>query len=309
MSTERPDGAVGPGTPDAATVTDSDTAVAALSAQAPDGRGARIVWEDVRLPSWLIGAIGIVAVIIAWWVLADTVFSNVGAGGVQSIPSPPQVIEGLFSSGWDFYARNFGVTLAEAGIGYAWGNALALLLSAVVLVLPRLEGVVMQLAIITYCVPIVAIGILLVVIIPVPDAGEPAGNAIFLAALSVFFTTVVSTLLGLKAADRSALDVVAVYGGSRLTQLRKVRLIAALPSILNALQIAVPAAFLGAVLGEFFGKVQYGIGPAMIAAQQGLDAPRVWGLALVSGLVALVGFALLGVVARAIAPWSKGTAA
>ncbi|GAA4770311.1 ABC transporter permease [Microbacterium gilvum] len=286
----------------------SGAAMAAVAAQAPDGRGARIQWEDVKLPSWMVGAIGIIGVILAWWILAETAFASVGTG-VRAIPTPPQVVEGLFTSGWDFYARNFGVTLAEAGIGYLWGNVIALLLSATVLVLPRLEGVVMQLAIITYCIPIVAIGILLVVIIPVPDAGEPAGNAIFLAALSVFFTTVVSTLLGLKAADRSALDLVAVYGGSRLTQLRKVRLIAALPSILNALQIAVPAAFLGAVLGEFFGKVQYGVGPAMIAAQQALDSPRVWGIALVSGLVALAGFALVGLAARQVAPWSKGASA
>ncbi|MFM9776471.1 ABC transporter permease, partial [Streptomyces galilaeus] len=70
--------------------------------------------------------------------------------------------------------------------------------------------------------------------------------------------------------------------------------------------IAVPAAFLGAVLGEFFGKVELGVGPAMIAAQQALDAPRVWGLALASGAVALLGYALLGLVARLIAPWSRG---
>ncbi|WP_456284444.1 ABC transporter permease [Microbacterium sp. JZ101] len=285
----------------------SGDALAAVAAQAPDGRGARIAWEDVRLPSWLVGAIGLVGVVIAWWVLAETALAGVGAG-VRAVPTPPEVVVGIVSAGWDFYARNFAVTLAEAGIGYLWGNAIALVLSAAVLVVPRLEGLVMQLAILTYCIPIVAIGIVLVVIIPVPPAGQPAGNAVFLAALSVFFTTVVSTLLGLKAADRSALDVVTVYGGSRLMQLRKVRIVAALPSALNALQVAVPAAFLGAVLGEFFGKVQSGVGPAMIAAQQGLDAPRVWGLALVSGLVALAGFALLGVVARLVAPWAKGAA-
>jgi ABC-type nitrate/sulfonate/bicarbonate transport system permease component len=181
-------------------------------------------------------------------------------------------------------------------------------MSALVLIVPRLEGVVMQIAIITYCVPIVAIGLLVVVIVPVPAAGEPSPTAIFLAALSCFFTTVVGALLGLKAADKASLDLITVYGGSRLTQLRKVRLIAALPAILNALQIAVPAAFLGAVLGEFFGRVTVGVGPAMIAAQQALNSARVWDIALVSGAVALAGYGLLGLLSRAIAPWSKGTA-
>lgn len=262
--------------------------------------------RPVRLPAWLTGVLGGVGIILLWWVLAATVFARVGPGGVQAIPTPPQVVAEIVDSGWSYFARNFSVTISEAGTGYLWGNGLALLLSALVLVVPRLEGVVMQLAIITYCIPIVAIGMLLVVIIPVPKPGEPSGTASFLAALAVFFTTVVGALLGLKAADRASLDVVAVYGGSRLTQLRKIRLIAALPSVLNALQIAVPAAFLGAVLGEFFGKVELGVGPAMIAAQQALDAPRVWALALVSGAVALVGYALLGLVARLVAPWAKG---
>lgn len=46
----------------------------------------------------------------------------------------------------------------------------------------------------------------------------------------------------------------------------------------------------------------------MIAAQQALNAPRVWDIALVSGAVALAGYALLGLVARAVAPWSRGGA-
>ncbi|WP_409047806.1 ABC transporter permease [Microbacterium sp. HA-8] len=267
-----------------------------------------IQWEDIKLPAWLTGLIGVVGIIALWWILAATVGSNVGPGRVQAVPTPPQVLIEFFNTGWEFYLRNFSVTLAEAGIGYAWGNGLALLLSALVLIVPRLEGVVMQIAIITYCVPIVAIGLLVVVIVPVPAAGEPSPTAIFLAALSCFFTTVVGALLGLKAADKASLDLITVYGGSRLTQLRKVRLIAALPAILNALQIAVPAAFLGAVLGEFFGRVTVGVGPAMIAAQQALNSARVWDIALVSGAVALAGYGLLGLLSRAIAPWSKGTA-
>jgi ABC-type nitrate/sulfonate/bicarbonate transport system permease component len=261
----------------------------------------------VALPPWATGILGGAAIIALWWLLAATVFSSVGPGGIQAIPTPAQVVAGFAESGWEFYVRNFSVTLAEAGTGYLWGNGLALLLSGLVLVVPRLEGVVMQIAIITYCIPIVAIGLLLVVIIPVPQPGQPSGTATFLAALSVFFTTVVGALLGLKAADGASLDVITVYGGSRFTQLRKVRLIAAIPAILNGLQIAVPAAFLGAVLGEFFGKVELGVGPAMIAAQQALDAPRVWGIALASGAVALAGYGLLGLVSRAVAPWAKGT--
>lgn len=269
-------------------------------------RGRTIEWEDFRLPPWLIGVIGGVGIILLWWILAETVFANVGPSGAQAVPSPWQVIATIIETGPEYYLNNFAVTLAESGIGYLWGNGLALLLSAFVLVVPRLEGVATQIAIITYCIPIVAIGMLAVVVIPPPQVGEPSGTAILLAALSVFFTTVVGALLGLKSADKASLDLITVYGGSKLTQLFKVRLIAALPAILSALQIAVPAAFLGAVLGEFFGKIEVGVGLAMILAQQASNGPQVWALALLSGLVALLGFAAVGWIAKAIAPWSKG---
>jgi ABC-type nitrate/sulfonate/bicarbonate transport system permease component len=269
----------------------------------PGGKGRPIQWENYTFPAWLTGLIGGIGIIILWWMIAVLYVTPTGA---HPIPTPLQVVQSYIESGWEYYWRNFSVTLAEAGIGYVWGNGIALVLAGLVLVVPRLEGVITQLAIITYCIPIVAVGILAIVLIKPPAAGEPSGTAVLLAALSVFFTTVVGALLGLKSADKSSLDLVAVYGGSRFTQLVKVRLIAALPAILSALQIAVPAAFLGAVLGEFFGKIESGVGIAMILAQQNSDAPLVWALALASGAVALVGFMLLGLVARGIAPWSKG---
>ncbi|HAS32381.1 MAG: ABC transporter permease [Microbacterium sp.] len=275
-----------------------------MTTEAPS-RSRTIEWEDVRLPPWLIGTIGGVGLIAFWWIISAVWVSSTGA---HPIPSPPEVIGAYIASGWDFFARNFTVTLAEAGIGYLWGNGLALLMSGIVLIVPRLEGVAMQVAILTYCVPIVAIGMLAVVLIPPPAVGEPSGTAILLAALSCFFTTVVGALLGLKSADKTSLDLITVYGGSKFTQLFKVRLIAALPAILNALKIAVPAAFLGAVLGEFFGKIEVGVGLAMVLAQQASDAPLVWALALASGAVSLAGFGIVGIAARVVAPWSKGSA-
>jgi ABC-type nitrate/sulfonate/bicarbonate transport system permease component len=263
----------------------------------------------LRVPSWATGLIGSLLIVVLWWVSAVTVFSGVGAGQRTAIPTPPEVIGQWATDGWTFYERNFEVTLVEGARGFLWGNALALLLAALVLVVPRIEGLVTQIATITYCIPIVAIGPLVLIIAGAPDSGNPSGTAVFLAALSCFFTTVVGTLLGLKAADRAALDVVTVYGGTAFTQLRKVRLIAALPSILTALQIAVPAAFLGAILGEYFGKVDLGIGPAMINAQQSLNAARVWGIALASGAVAIIGFAFFGLLGRLVTPWSRGRSA
>ncbi|WP_244248230.1 ABC transporter permease subunit [Rathayibacter sp. VKM Ac-2801] len=262
--------------------------------------------RTLSLPPWLTGLIGVAAIVAVWWIVA-LVTAPTGTATYAPVPTPVQVVQTAMEDGAGFYWRNFSVTIGEAAVGYFWGNLIALVLSALVLVLPWLEGVVSQLAVITYCVPIVAIGAIVLLILGGADApGKASATAIFLAGLSVFFTTVVGSLLGLKAADKAALDVVTVYGGSRFTQLRKVRLIAALPNILSALQIAVPAAFLGAILGEYFGKIETGVGPILVAAQVSLNSPRVWALFLLCAGVALLGYGIVGLIGRLIAPWSSG---
>lgn len=262
-----------------------------------------------RIPPWAAGVIGVVATIAVWWLLAATVFSQVGVapdGSGGAIPTPLEVVQKLLADGVDFYARNASITLTEAGTGFLFGNLAALILAALVLVIPQLENVATQVAVISYCIPIIAIGPIIRLVLGDPETGDPSSTATFLAGMSVFFTTVVGALVGLRAADRASLDIVQVYGGGRFTQLIFVRVIAALPAVLNALRIAAPAAFLGAVLGEFLGGVDIGFGPALVNAQQSLEVERAWGIALVSGLIAGAAYALIGLVARFVTPWSSG---
>ncbi len=259
-------------------------------------------------PKWIGGTIGSVAVVALWWVSAVTVFARTGPSGeamVGAIPTPLQVIQQLGVDGFDFYWKNASLTLAEAGLGFILGNLSALALAGLALMIPKIENLATQIAVITYCIPIVAIGPIIRLVLGAPGEGEPAGAAVALAALSVFFTTMVGALTGVKSADRASLDVVTVYGGNSWHRLIKVQLLASLPAIFAALRIAAPAAFLGAILGEYVGGPDLGFGPAMVNAQQSLEVARVWGLALVSGAIAGLAYALFGLIARVASPWAK----
>ncbi len=92
-------------------------------------------------------------------------------------------------------------------------------------------------------------------------------------------------------------------------QLRKVRIVAAIPAVLTALKISAPAALLGAIIAEYLGGVERGLGLAMLAAGSAAQVDRVWGLAIVSGLVAGLGYALFGLISRFATPWSSGRSA
>lgn len=248
-----------------------------------------------RLPSWASGLIGAVALVAVWSVLAVTVFSAKGSG----VPTPWAVLAQLGDDGWSFYQPLVSATLGEALRGYAIGNGLALLFAALVLLVPPVERIVVQLAVASYCLPLVAIGPILSLLF------SGTTPMITLAALAVFFTTLVGALLGLRSADRVTLDVVRAYGGGRWTELVKVRVIAALPATLAALKVSAPAALLGAIIGEYLGHIDTGLGVAMTVSEASVQVPRTWGIALVAGLVAGAGYGLTALIARVALPWAS----
>lgn len=262
---------------------------------------------DRRIPAWAASVLGTAGLVVAWWLFSALAFRPDAGTTYDPVPSPLAVVRQILDDGFSAYWDFFSVTVHEAAVGFLWGNGLALLLAATVLVAPRIEPVVVQVAVVTYCLPLVAVGgIAIVALGGAVRPGDPSRTAIFLAALSVFFTTVVGALLGLKAADPASLDVVRVFGGGRVRQLFKVRLVAALPAILNALQVAVPTSLLGAVLGEYMGATDRSVGITLIRLQGQLDSVRVWAVFLLCALVALIGYAAFGLLARLATPWVSG---
>ncbi|MDN6485866.1 MAG: hypothetical protein L0K08_07395, partial [Bifidobacterium mongoliense] len=164
---------------------------------------------------WFGGCVGVLLLIGVWW---GFTYSSVST---SSFPTPVAVVRSIIADGWGFYGRNTAGTLARAGWGYVWGNCIAFMLAALVLVVPKLEELVSQIGVLTNCLPITAIGPLVMVIF-----GSRV-SAIALSAMLVFFTTLVGALTGLKSASRSQLDLIVVYGGNAWTQVRKVRILAA----------------------------------------------------------------------------------
>lgn len=242
------------------------------------------------------GVAGIAALVGVWWLLAALHV----AGG--TVPSPWQVAHAMYTDGWALYGPNFRITAWVALQGFLWGNVLAIALAILVVLIPPIEMLVTQLAILSYCTPLLALGPIILVVF---GGRTPS---VFLAAMYCFFTTMVGTVSGLRSADGTSLDLIRAYGGGRWEQLRRVQLVAALPNTLAALKIAAPSAVLGAIIGEYLGGVDSGIGMALTAAQNQYEVPRVWGMALAAAALAGLGYAAVALVARAVVPWTRAQA-
>ncbi|MFD0981485.1 ABC transporter permease [Tropicimonas aquimaris] len=209
------------------------------------------------------------------------------------LAAPSEVARYLVRDWW-LMTRALGVTLANAAIGFVIGNVAAVALAGIALVWPRSERVITGLALLVFCLPLVATGPILRVVF-----GPGPAPQIALAALAVYYTTLIPLLVGLRAAPDTWFDLVRSYGRGPLAALVHVRAMAALPYLFAGLQIAAPAAFLGAMVGEFTGA-ERGMGVLTIRAIRALDVEMTWGIATVATAVSIFAYAAIGALARRI---------
>lgn len=94
-------------------------------------------------------------------------------------------------------------------------------------------------------------------------------------------------------------DLVRSYGRSGIMELLHVRTMASLPYLFAGLQIAAPAAFLGAMVGEFTGA-ERGMGVLTIRAMRALDVEMTWALATIATAVATVAYLAIGGIASRV---------
>ena len=248
------------------------------------------------LPGWVHGVLGSAALLLVWQgVVGATRFGN------GTVPTPLAILGRMASDGPAFYAASALHTLRAAALGWLWGNGLAVALALLAVAAPALARGIFQLGVVSFCLPIVAIGPVLVIVC----SGDVPRIA--LAAMSVFFTTLVAATIGLRGADKTMLDLVHAFGGGSRDQLAKVRFRSALPSLFVGLRIAAPSAVLGSIVAEFLGA-ENGLGVILINSQQALNFPRTWAIIIVATLVAGVVYAATGLVAGLLTPWAREVA-
>jgi ABC-type nitrate/sulfonate/bicarbonate transport system permease component len=251
----------------------------------------------MNLGAWLrrsAGTIIVVLVLLVIWEIAGRTYFE----GKATLSPPSRMVASLIDEA-ETYPRHIVSTLIPAAKGWVVGVTLATLLGLAAVLIPAVERPALQIAVATYSLPIIAIG----PILQVTFSGDTPRAA--LAGLAVFFSALISTILGLRSASKTAMEVVRAMGGNRLSQLVKVQIPAALPAYFNGLRISGPAAILGSVLGEYLGRVSTGLGLYMVNAAFALQPDRTWAIALVLTTLAGISYALIGLVGRLLTPWAR----
>ena len=247
----------------------------------------------VRARRVLVLVVASVVSLAIWELAARLGLSKIG------VLAPPSAVVVEIAQNAQLYGNNFAATAWVAIRGWFWGNLAAIVIAVLFVQFRVVERLLQQLALVLYCLPLVAVMPLLQLTF------EPDTARVVLAGLSVFFTTLVGTMLGLRSADGGQLTVVRAWGGGPFAALRFVRAPSGIPAILTGLQIGAAAATLGAVFGEFIGADK-GLGVLLINGLQQLHLAQVFAVAVLATVMAAVPYGLLGVARRILVPWSTG---
>ena len=224
-------------------------------------------------------------------------------GCVRGLRLPPYVlpaVSDILAGAWQHrgvLAPAAMLTAAEAGMGYALGATVGVVLAVLLVLLPPLRGAVLPAVLAVNSVPVVAWSPLLLLWLGIGVASKVAAVA-----LAVGFTVFLSTLAGLDRVDRRSVDLLRSFGAGPARILWRLRLPSALPLIAAGLRVSTVRALIVAIVSEMLGAFG-GLGWIIYQAVTLIDFVQVWAAILVASALSLAFFGLVSALERRFIFW------
>lgn len=187
-----------------------------------------------------------------------------------------------------------GQTLVDSSLGFVAGLSAAFVLAGLFLLFRGVEQTLMPIALLLQSVPLIAIAPIIILIF-----GRDIATTAVMGGLVVLFPALVTLVFGLRSATPQMLDLVAVFGGSPFSALRKVSIPSALPALFAAIRISIPGAITGAMIAEWLATGR-GMGYAIVAAVGSSQMSLVWTLAVVITATSLLLYMGVSIVERTV---------
>jgi len=191
---------------------------------------------------------------------------------------------------------NLVVTANESLAGFFIGSICAFLFGYLLAKHRNAERLLSPYIVAMQAIPIVALAPLLIIWF-----GFGIRTKILIAAAVIFFPILISSIVGIRSADREIMELLTSLDAGPFKTFFKFELPSALPVLFGGLKVGITFSVIGAVVGEFLGSSQ-GLGALMNMARASFDTPLVFVSIILLGLmgiffylsVSLVEFLLLG---------------
>ncbi len=173
-------------------------------------------------------------------------------------------------------------TLVEAGLGFLTGLTAAVVVAVAFVLSRSLERAVMPIALALRSVPIVAMVPLLAYIF-----GRELVGSLVIVSIIVWFPALVLVSNGLRSVRPEALDLLRAYDAGPLTQLVKVRLPSAIPSLVASAKVCAPLAILGSLLNGWL-STGTGLGALMSLSTITAEFSKLWAAVVIVTVVSVL---------------------
>jgi len=176
------------------------------------------------------------------------------------IPSPLTVVVSLYNN-WEILITELGFTLSRAALGLAVGVSFAVLVSAVIFLIPELRSYALPISMAINSFPLIGFSPLIILAF---GQGSWVG-IVFISALISYFPILVSLDKALSMNSKEYLELGKIWGASDIKIFIHIQLPVVVPYVLNSLRLAIPASIVGTTLGEWLGA-NHGVGKLVIIA-------------------------------------------
>jgi NitT/TauT family transport system permease protein len=244
-----------------------------------------------RVREYLPAVVVLVATLLIWELFT-------AGPGRRVLPAPSAIIGG-FERNSELIVRSAVNTYIEALGGLAIGTLAGAAVAFATARWMTARDALLPLAIAANSIPIIAIAPILNnwfgVLSPV--------SKMMMAALLVFFPVMINVTRGLVNVEPSALELMRSYAASEWTVLRRVRVPNMLPFFFTALKIGTTLAFIGAIVGEYFGGTSDVLGQLVLTFMSSGRFDVAWAGILVGAGGAIAAYVCVLLVERAVIPW------
>ncbi len=214
------------------------------------------------------------------------------------LAGPSQIITALITE-WPAISSNAGVTIAQAVIGFALGNALGLVVAIVFVHSAIVRRTLYPLAIGAEAIPFIAIVPVLILWF-----GNGMAPKIFIITIHTFFPMLINAVRGLKSADSEVSEMLYSLGATTRQRLFMVRLPASIPFLFNALKLSACGSIVSSLVAEWLAS-DHGLGYLIIDYGQDYKIPELWATALVATALSMMIYGLTIWVEYLCTPWKR----
>jgi len=243
-------------------------------------------------------AIIVFLVVIAAWELIA------GSSGRRIIP-PPSSIAGAIVRESDLLWKSAMATFTEAIGGLIIGTLVGLAVGFATARWAVARDILLPVAIGASTIPLIAVA-------PIVNNWFGVLNPLskmMMAALLVFFPIVINVTRGLVEVQPAQLELMRSYASTPTEVLRKVRVPNMLPFLFTALKVATTLAFIGAIVGEYFGGSSTVIGRIVLTSMSSGSFDLAWAGIIIGAMGAIASYVVVVIAERILIPWNTAVRA